>query len=118
VIAQDPHRFARCEAYLHIAQAKTAELVSACCLTGAVLGGASEAGIAALAGYGRSLGLLFQIADDLADGDCPCSDRSALVLNAEDCRGSAAVFLEGLPENDALAMLRGLPAHIFSPSPR
>ena len=104
-------------AYLHIAQAKTAGLISACCYAGGVLAGAPEAVVSALAGYGRSLGLLFQIADDLADGDAPCADRSALASSADECRGATGRFLEELPDNEASAVLRSLPDRILSPSP-
>ena len=106
------------EAYLHIAQAKTAELISACCFAGGLLGGAPETVVTALTGYGRSLGLLFQIADDLADGDCACADRSALAESADECRRSTATFLDALPDTDALMELRSLPDRILSPSRR
>jgi len=51
--------------YIH--QHKTAALIEACCRMGAVCAGASGDAIAALARYGRHLGLAFQIADDLLD---------------------------------------------------
>jgi geranylgeranyl pyrophosphate synthase len=102
--------------YLHIAQAKTAELLSACCLAGGLLGGATEAGVTALANYGRSIGLLFQIADDLADGDAACADRAALGACADDCRHAAAAAMDSLPGDEATAILRSLPDRILSPS--
>ncbi len=107
-----------CEVYFFIAEAKTAELLSACCCAGALLGGAGERAAAALGSYGRSLGLLFQIADDLVDGDCACPDRSALSARAEQCRVSAEASLEVLPPSEAVATLRALPGRILSPSPR
>jgi octaprenyl-diphosphate synthase len=105
-------------AYLHIAQAKTAELLSACCLAGGLLSGAPEGGISALAAFGRSMGLLFQIADDLADGDAACTDAAALGTCAEDSRRAAAAAMDCLPDSDAAAVLRSLPDRILSPSPR
>lgn len=105
-----------CEAYLFIAEAKTAELLSACCLCGALLGGAAEPAAASLAQYGRSLGLLFQIADDLADGDGACDDRAALEAAVDHHRRRAAVSLAGFPASTALDTLRGLPERILSPS--
>jgi octaprenyl-diphosphate synthase len=105
-----------CEAYLFIAEAKTAELLSACCFAGALLGGAAEPAAAALADYGRSLGLLFQIADDLADGDAACEDRAALAGAAEEHRRRTAAALAGFPHGDALDTLRALPERILSPS--
>jgi len=46
---------------------KTGALIEHACIAGAILGGATPAERAALAGYARDLGLAFQIADDLLD---------------------------------------------------
>jgi len=48
-------------------EARTATLLAACCDIGALLGGLSEKDRGALRSYGRSLGLAFQIADDVID---------------------------------------------------
>ena len=53
--------------YMRLIEAKTALLLAACCHIGALLGGLDEAQAVALTGYGRSLGLAFQIADDVLD---------------------------------------------------
>jgi len=53
--------------YLEIIEGKTAELCALCCQLGAIYAGAAEDIQAALEQYGRSLGLAFQIADDLLD---------------------------------------------------
>lgn len=106
------------EQYLHITDTKTAGLLSACSRAGAMLNFASEQVVEALAGYGRSLGLLFQIADDLADGDAPFTDRSRLIQEAEACRARADAFLGGLPRNEATVTLAEISAHILSPSHR
>ena len=106
------------EAYLHITETKTADLVSACCQAGGLLNGAAEPAVAALADYGRALGLLFQIADDLADGDAAFMDRRLLATKADECRRAAESILSALPRNDASVTLAGLPGHIFSPLPR
>lgn len=53
------------DAYVGAARRKTAALLAAACRTGAVLAGASPAQEAALAAYGESLGLAFQVRDDL-----------------------------------------------------
>jgi len=53
--------------YLRIIEGKTAALMSAACRIGALLGGADEAKADALATYGRSFGLAFQMTDDLLD---------------------------------------------------
>ncbi len=53
--------------YLEIIDGKTAELCALCCQLGAIYAQANPETIAALEEYGRSLGLAFQIADDLLD---------------------------------------------------
>jgi octaprenyl-diphosphate synthase len=55
------------EQYFDILRRKTAYLFSACCEIGAILGGADEASQAALRDYGMSLGVAFQLVDDLLD---------------------------------------------------
>jgi octaprenyl-diphosphate synthase len=53
--------------YLAIISAKTAELCACSCELGARYAGASESQAKRMAHYGRSLGIAFQIADDLLD---------------------------------------------------
>lgn len=53
--------------YLGIIEAKTAELCACACELGAHYAGGDDAAAAALAAYGRNLGIAFQIADDLLD---------------------------------------------------
>ena len=53
--------------YMRLIEAKTALLLAACCRIGAHLGGLDDAQTTALTEYGRSLGLAFQIADDVLD---------------------------------------------------
>jgi heptaprenyl diphosphate synthase len=53
--------------YMRRIEAKTATLLAASCEIGALLGGIGGAQRAALRAYGRSLGLAFQIADDVLD---------------------------------------------------
>ena len=53
--------------YFTIIDGKTAALTECCGRLGALYAGASEEVAAKLAGYGRNLGLAFQIADDLLD---------------------------------------------------
>jgi hypothetical protein len=83
-----------------------------------MLNGAPEGTVEALAGYGRTLGLLFQIADDLADGDAAFSNRPLLAMKADECRRTAEALLFALPRNEAWNMLSELPGHILSPSSR
>lgn len=55
------------EEYMRRIEAKTAALLAACCDIGGLLGGLDEQKRSALREYGRSLGLAFQIADDVLD---------------------------------------------------
>jgi octaprenyl-diphosphate synthase len=53
--------------YFRIIDGKTAELTAVSCRLGAAYAGADETTSAALDGYGRNLGIAFQIADDVLD---------------------------------------------------
>lgn len=55
------------DGYMDRIEAKTAALLAACCEIGALLGGLGDDERGALRAYGRSLGLAFQIADDVLD---------------------------------------------------
>lgn len=55
------------EEYLDIIDAKTAELTACACKLGAMYAGAGDEVIERLTRYGRSLGIAFQIADDVLD---------------------------------------------------
>ena len=52
------------DAYWPMIEGKTAALLSACTMTGALLGGASASELGAFKEFGRNLGLAFQIQDD------------------------------------------------------
>ena len=53
--------------YLEIISRKTASLCATCCQLGATFAGASEQVVEQLETYGRSLGIAFQIQDDILD---------------------------------------------------
>jgi octaprenyl-diphosphate synthase len=53
--------------YIEIITGKTAALFEGACAAGAVLAGAGESTVRALASYGRNVGVAFQITDDLLD---------------------------------------------------
>src|SRR6478672_2492188 len=53
--------------YFRIVEAKTAELTAVSCRLGALFSGADEATLQEMDGFGRDLGIAFQIADDLLD---------------------------------------------------
>ncbi len=55
------------DAYLARIRAKTAALIAACCKGGAIVGNGTDAQIALLEQYGQSLGIAFQIIDDVLD---------------------------------------------------
>lgn len=55
------------ESYIRIIEAKTAELYGLCCLLGTRFAGAEDGVTSELEQYGRSLGIAFQIADDVLD---------------------------------------------------
>ena len=68
VLDTDPESFEAGEDFVYkIARKKTAELIRAAVVTGAVLGDASEIEIGLAGEYGWSLGLAFQIVDDILD---------------------------------------------------
>ena len=54
-------------AYFEIVGGKTAELTAVSCRLGAHYAGASDATVKAIGGYGRDLGIAFQVADDVLD---------------------------------------------------
>ena len=53
--------------YILMIQLKTAAMIEMCCKIGAMLGGGSDEEIKALAGFGKNIGIAFQIQDDLLD---------------------------------------------------
>jgi len=63
------------ERYLERCELKTASLFSEACRLGALLGGTGPAAEGALAGFGRRVGLAFQILDDVLDVSGP-SERT------------------------------------------
>ena len=55
------------DAYLRRITLKTARLIQACCHAGAIIGGASQDGIANAREFGLELGIAFQLTDDALD---------------------------------------------------
>src|SRR4051812_1182513 len=55
------------ETYLEIITRKTASLCAACCLLGATFAGAGEGRVGQLETYGLSIGIAFQMQDDILD---------------------------------------------------
>jgi len=55
------------EHYLHVITEKTGSLIATSARFGAMFGGAGPAEVAALASYGETIGIAFQLSDDLID---------------------------------------------------
>lgn len=99
--------------YLHLTAAKTAELLAACCYAGCLLNGGTDADAQRLSTYGKSLGMLFQIADDRDDGDGVFRDPHVLAAQARSFQCSALEQVAGFQENDAVRSLRELPGSLM-----
>jgi geranylgeranyl pyrophosphate synthase len=84
---------------------KTAAMIEAALVAGALIGGAGEAALAALRRAGRHLGLAFQIVDDILDAT---SDAATLGKTpGKDARAGKATFpaLHGLEASRSMAQL-------------
>lgn len=109
----------RVDDYIRMIDGKTAALLSACFELGAVVGGAPDSDVLALADAGRYAGRAFQIQDDLLDltadtedwgkpvgGDLINGKRTFLTLRAieraeaDEKKWLARVLDGGLPEHD------------------
>lgn len=55
--------------YLNIIERKTARLMKACCVGGALSVGATDEQVAAAGEFGLNYGMMFQMRDDIADAD-------------------------------------------------
>ncbi|QDT66052.1 polyprenyl synthetase family protein [Calycomorphotria hydatis] len=88
--------------YISIISRKTAELIAVSCLLGAQLGRECPEQAAALENYGRSIGIAFQIADDLLDliGD---EEQVGKTLGSDLATGKLTLPLIHLLEREAAA---------------
>ena len=75
---------------------KTGALIAVSCEAGALLGGADDGALRALAGYARDLGLAFQIADDLLDVEGDVADVGKGVGKDADAGKATFVSLLGV----------------------
>jgi octaprenyl-diphosphate synthase len=108
--------------YYSVIQRKSAELLSAACAAGAILGGVTRAERRRVAEFGREMGLAFQLRDDALDycasqdalGKTPCADvregKVTLPLllalkraTAEEREGAAALLKTAAQRAAALA---------------
>jgi geranylgeranyl pyrophosphate synthase len=83
-------------AYLNILKNKTAVLMSASCLSGAILAGADAAIADKLADFGMAFGLAFQLLDDHKDHDSLISGNVDIVDEALEQMGKAQDILKRL----------------------
>jgi farnesyl diphosphate synthase len=87
---------------------KTGALIVYGCEAGAILGGATPAERAALVGYGRDIGLAFQIADDLLDVESTTEQLGKPA--GADAQNDKATFVRHLGVEGARAKARALVA--------
>ncbi|MCH7871044.1 MAG: polyprenyl synthetase family protein [Planctomycetes bacterium] len=96
------------ETYFDIIARKTASLTRTCCTLGARYAGADPGVVAQLAQFGRSLGMAFQIADDLLDltGD---EQETGKTVGRDVCKGKITLpiihFLREQPDGRRDEML-------------
>lgn len=89
-----------------IHERKTARLFKAACRMGALVGRADEAALSALTQFGQSLGLAFQIADDLLDVTANSATLGKRVGKDATARKQSFPRVVGLEESVAAARLR------------
>lgn len=114
---------------------KTGAMIRAACVTGAILAGAGEEGVAGAAAYGENLGAAFQIMDDILDetgseetlGKPVGSDRGKIKLTYPALQGleagrkralehaeKAAAALAGLGLCAEIGFLQGLAKYVIN----
>ncbi len=82
--------------YLNIIEGKTAAFMSACCKLGAKLVEAKDEEIIDLESYGLNFGMVYQILDDCADGDCNAIKNNITIENAKEFAVKADEAIENL----------------------
>ena len=99
------------EEYLNIIERKTARLMRACCMGGAISVGATQEVINKVGEFGLNLGMVFQMRDDILDADDPESVAFAEKLLPEYLE-KAIMALDALEplviDDEALSSLRKL----------
>jgi len=92
--------------YFEMIEKKTATLIRASCLAGCLAANATEEATDALAGYGRKIGLGFQVADDFLDifGEKTGKEKGKDII--EHKLGNAVEELGDSKARDLLAILR------------
>ncbi len=78
----------RRQEYLNIIERKTARLMKACCIGGALSVGATQEQVAAVGEFGLNYGMLFQLRDDIADNENVALAKALLPLYEEKTLGA------------------------------
>ena len=90
--------------YLDIITRKTAMLMRSCCAAGARSVGATEQQIQQISDFGLNFGILFQLRDDMLDGEHTVEARALLPTYLKQALASLNVF----PASETLEALRDL----------
>jgi octaprenyl-diphosphate synthase len=69
--------------YIGLCDAKTADLMSACCKCGALISNAKKDEVTALGNFGTNFGIAYQLTDDFLDDEQPKSFDINLLLQAK-----------------------------------
>ena len=90
--------------YLDIITRKTAMLMRSCCAAGALSVGATPEQVQQISVFGLHFGILFQLRDDLLDGENVTQAQALLPI----CYEKTLQSLEGLPNPEIVEILREL----------
>jgi octaprenyl-diphosphate synthase len=102
------------DTYLQVIESKTATLMSAACESAAILAGAPGPTREALAQFGKSLGIAYQLVDDLEDADASFDDRSVTATRAREYGEQARERALALPQGTAARALVGMSEYVLS----
>lgn len=93
----------------HMQRLKTGKLFAFSCVSGGIIRGFNEAQLATLENFGIKFGLLYQICDDISDGDIPRGEGSSqAILVANECREIVSALGNGFD------VMKSLPFEILS----
>ncbi len=92
------------DAYLDIITRKTATLLRACCVVGAFSVNAAHEQVQQMADFGLNFGILFQLRDDILDGENVEQAQALLPIYYE----KALQAIEGFPPSEITEALRDL----------
>ena len=90
--------------YLDIITRKTAMLMRSCCVAGALSVNATPEQVEHIADFGLNFGILFQLRDDMLDGENTAEAQALLPEYLEKTQNALKVF----PDSDTLEALRDL----------